>query len=141
MIYKPKNFRIEELVPKKVFDLYGGNSWWFVNPKISWSLQEIRDYINHPVLVNDWLWKGNRQNQCLRTVDYYTEFSLSQHLFGNACDIQVAKLTGDEMRDMVKAMKKQRKLQHVTAIEDKVNWLHFDCRPSFKPEELIIFNP
>lgn len=127
MIYKPKNFKIEELVPEKVFNKYGDFCWTVLNPKILYSVQELRDHLGKSILLNDWKNGGKRHNQVLRTGDYYGRLSLSQHLFANAADCFVEGIEAQELREIVVSMKKMKKLEYITGIEKDVSWLHFDC--------------
>lgn len=143
MIYKPRSFRIEELVPKAVFDKRGEKAWELINPELSVSVQAIKDYTNCRVTINDYLWGGIRNNQCFRTADFYDGFSLSQHLRGDAADPLIEGMSPEESRELIIYMKKNGKLDYVTAMEDEVNWLHIDCRPCEREDEtgLFIFKP
>ncbi len=143
MIYKPKNFRIEELVPENVFKVRGEKCWELLSERLLRSLQEIREYVNRPMILNDWLWKGNRQNQVLRVSDYYESVSYSQHLRGYAADVLIEGMGPRESRELIIQMKRKGKIEFVTAIEDKVDWLHFDCRETERVNEdgLFIFEP
>lgn len=143
MIYKPENFIIQELVPQKVFEARGEKAWELLNPKMLYSIQEIREYTGNQVVLNDYAWNGNRQNQCLRTSDFYDDLSFSQHLSGSAADPLIGEMGPDESRELIIYMKKQGKLEFVTAMEDVVNWLHIDCRPCERLNEfgLFIFEP
>ena len=137
MIYKPKSFRIEELVPQIVFQLRGEKAWELLDIGILLDLQEIRDYTGKRMTLNDWLWDGSRENQCFRLFSYYMDLSFSQHLFGRAADPFIYGMDGDESRELVISMKKKNMLKHVTAMEDgddgkggRRNWLHIDTRPT-----------
>ena len=130
MIYKPHNFDIKELVPKKVYDLRGDKSWELLNPMILYSYQELRNYISKPIIFNDWANGGDRYNQFLRLHDYYKNLSFSQHLYGNAGDGFVDGIDAEELRQIVIHLKKVQKLEYVTGMEDGVSWLHIDCRPT-----------
>lgn len=138
MIYKPKSFRIEELVPKLVFNFRGESAWELLSMELLYSLQEIRDYTGKRTTLNDWFWGGDRQNQVLRTTLYYRgEISFSQHLYGRAADPYIEGMGGDESRELVISMKKKDLLRGVTAMEDgddgkggRRNWLHIDTRPT-----------
>ncbi len=144
MIYKPKSFRIEELVPQTVFQLRGEKAWELLDIGLLLDLQEIRDYTGKQITLNDWLWAGGRHNQVLRTTLYYKgEIRFSQHLFGRAADPFILGFDGDESRELVISMKKKNMLKHTTAMEDgdagedengkkkaRRNWLHIDTRPT-----------
>lgn len=142
MIYKPKNFRIEELVPEDVYNLRGDKSWELLNPRMLVSVQELREYLNKPVILNNWDNDGDRHNQVFRTADYYDRLSFSQHLLGNAADPFVPGVEAEELRQIVISRKKKGKLEYVTGMEDGVNWLHIDCRATdrLNKDGLFIFS-
>lgn len=126
-MYCPKNFRLYELVPESVYDVYGEKAWWFLDQFALMSLQEVRDELG-VVTVNNWAWGGNRQWSGLRTPDspYYEPFS--QHTFGRAFDCLIDGVTADEARQAIREGQEHGKFEFITAIEIGVDWLHFDVR-------------
>ena len=151
MIYKPANFILQEFVSRRVYEDRGERSWELLDEKLLRSLQEIREYTGGRVVLNDWYWKGNREYQVFREMEYYGGRSFSQHAFGRAADPRLynsnssggGKMTADESRALILSMKRMGKLEFVTAMEDIVDWLHIDCRMTERggEEDLFIFKP
>lgn len=152
MIYKPENFILQEFVSREVWKERGDRAWELLDYRIVVSVQEIRDYTGGRVVLNDWKWGGNREQQVFRTSDYYDEVRFSPHLFGRAADPKLflsnssggTKLDGEQSRELILSMKRMGKLEFVTAMEDDVDWLHIDCRQTDrgrKEDGLFIFKP
>lgn len=125
--YKCKHFRIEELVPRSVFHRYGNQCWEFFNPKALYSLDQMRDYFKKVISVNGWLWcPDGSEYRGLRPPDCKIGAPMSQHRFGNAFDLDVDGMCAEEVRQAIR--RNQDLFEHITCMEDGVDWLHFDCR-------------
>lgn len=143
---KSKYFKIQELVSKQVYEKYGEKCWEFINPKIIMFLDTLRNDLNKPIVVNNWLWKGSFQQRGLRAnkdplVLDKKGLYCSQHCFGNAVDFDVQGMGTKEVYDYIIKNYSNYK-DYITRIENinsAPTWIHVDCANTDK-DELIIFN-
>lgn len=139
MFYKCKHFRIEELVDKLTFDRFGEKSWMFFNQSALKSLDSIREYFGVQVIVNNWLWGGELQYRGLRPKYVQVGSEYSQHRLGNAFDCTLEGVTADKVREEILKNKDKEGFELITCVENKVSWLHFDCRNI--ENRILIVNP
>jgi hypothetical protein len=91
MILKPRYFKLEELVPQDLFELYKNKQdylWWVFDQRATWTLDKIRMRYGKAV-VNTWLWGGSSHHRGLRCYGSEVGAPLSQHIFGRAFDVTV----------------------------------------------------
>ncbi len=129
---KSKNFKIQELVSRRVYNKYGERAWQFIDEKLIITLDELREHFNKPITVNNWLWNGNLEQRGLRAnkddivvkkKDYY----LSQHCLGKAVDFNVKGMTSQEVyNEIVKNKDKFKYLKRLENIKDTPTWVHID---------------
>ena len=128
-----KHFRIEELVPPKVFEDRGLLAWELMDERIIEAADWLRDEFG-PATINDWFWGGNRTESGLRTPDCTFYRPYSQHTFGRALDIIFKDADADDVRAwMTTDFSDERhgnpaEWMEVTGIEDGISWVHIDCR-------------
>jgi hypothetical protein len=156
-----ENFDIREFVPKAVWDKYGANCVWFVNPKLINLAQLHKDLLceeygaNVSVTINSWHYGGNRQWSGLRTYHWIQEqlskgrktATLSQHLGGqanaidNVCSIEGVRINAQEIDNFVKENQLLYMREGLTTIEGtrySPTWTHMDCRYTGLEELLIV---
>lgn len=147
-----ENFDVREFVSKALWDKYGTNSTWFINPKIVDVAEFYRCFFfNHykalypnlvrvAIVVNNWHTGGTKQWSGLRTPDYKEGATLSQHRFKDAFDCEIFLVFSDGSRvevdyihihQIIKANEALFLAQGISAIEDvaiAATWLHTDLR-------------
>jgi len=125
-----ENFVIQEFVPKSIYEKYGENSIWFVDPRIIAFCQWLRDYIQESVTINNWHREGKYNESCFRVPDTTTGAKLSQHRFGRAVDIKVEGHLPETIREIIRLNFKELRAKYgVSTIEkDTPTWVHVDCR-------------
>ncbi len=127
-----KYFELEELVSKSTFEKYGEKAKEFLNPKALEIIDQVREILNVPLICNNWLWNGSRQNCGYRSADCTIGATYSQHKQGNAFDFISTKMSAKEMRD--KLEQNQRILKYPIRIEkwdsngNEITWLHVDVK-------------
>jgi hypothetical protein len=121
-----KHFNTEELVSKQVYDVIGDDAIKLFDPKVLESLEAIREILNVPLICNNWVEGGSRDDCGYRDKLCTIGASKSLHKYGKAFDLISNKLTAQEMRDLI--IKNQDKLPHNIRLEDEVSWLHVDVR-------------
>jgi uncharacterized protein YcbK (DUF882 family) len=125
MNFVPIYFKSFELVPADIFSLYGDNSFYFMDTRILWTIDQLRKYYNKIITVNNWKSGGSFSQRGYRN-DPNTGAKFSAHRFGRACDFDIQGTTSEEFRNMVRAGKLKEQLKYITRIEEGVNWVHID---------------
>ena len=124
-----KNFHLDEFVPKEIYDKFGMNSLWFLDPNIIKLAQGMRDYINKPMTINDWWNGGGYQLSGFRPPASKVGAPLSQHRFGRAIDVKFKDTDYDELRRNIIGNTCDYMEMGLTTIEDGTeSWLHCDIR-------------
>jgi hypothetical protein len=141
MNYTCRHFRIEELVPKDVFEKFGDRSWQFLNPVALKALDNIREHFDDYVTVNNWLWGGPFQARGFRPMWSNVGASLSQHRLGNAFDLDVDNLSAKAVRAEIILHKHHPHFRDINCLEADVNWVHFDCRNIPEETRILIVHP
>jgi hypothetical protein len=141
-VYKPEHFRIDEIVDPATFATYGEKSLWFMDSRILWTADAIREYFNKPCIVNNYnIAKPGEyvyRDSGLR-LEPVGAATRSQHIYGRALDIKIqGVLAGDARMEIKSKWKAEPAFRFITAIEDGVNWLHIDCRNT-NSDQLLIF--
>jgi hypothetical protein len=131
IFYKPKNFKIQELVLKHIYEKFGEKCWLFFDSKLLWTLDKIREKYG-AIIVNDWLWGGEFQNRGFREFNSSVGAQYSQHKFGRAVDFHFKsdKITCKEMRKTIIENPNFYEFKYITSVEDfdGMNWIHIDVR-------------
>jgi hypothetical protein len=97
------------------------------NPVALEALDDLRRFFNVPITVNDWhrggrfQYRGFRPRSCDVGADY------GPHRRGNAFDCDIKGVTAEEARREILKNQNHLLLFQITRLEDKVNWVHFDC--------------
>lgn len=123
-------FVIQEFVPRKVYELWGEKSIWFVDPRIILFAQWLKDKTGSTVTINDWCFEGKYQYSGFRPPDCRTGAKLSDHRFGRAIDVKVKNWDPEDVRQLIRD--NWSYLFHhygVTTIElDTPTWTHVGFR-------------
>jgi hypothetical protein len=132
------NFKIQELVPKKIYTDYGYDSWRFIDIEIVKSAQCIRDYFGVSVICNSWLWGGSTHFRGYRPEWCTIGSKFSLHRYGRALDLDVVGVDPDIVRQ---AIRKHWKAWGIARIETDIGWVHIDKFFMPNQEKLIEFVP
>lgn len=142
-LYKPKYFRIEELVSPYVFRSYGEKAWKFLDTTALILLDSIRE-VYGPMTVNNWYWGGELTNSGFREFSSIIGSPFSQHRFGRGFDPKPHATTSKKIREDIHAMVDGGVLGYpfygLGGVENKVDWLHIDSRPTENGIP-VFFNP
>lgn len=122
------NFRVEEFVPKSVYNKRGAKSIYLMDKELLVFIDEFRDHIGAPITINNWKWGGNFQFRGLRTPDSDVYSQFSQHSFGRALDFDVKGYDAAEIRKWIIDNRDLWWVKPITFIEDGVSWVHVDTR-------------
>lgn len=127
MLYIPKFFKIQELVPQHVYNERGDKAWELLDPLLLDSADAIRRMFG-PMTVNNWHVGGSREWSGLRTEHSPYGTMYSQHRFGRALDMIPHDVPVDVVRKYI--VDNSNEFPLITGIELDVNWLHIDVRNS-----------
>lgn len=127
--YRPKNFILQELVSKAIYEKYGERAWQFLDVRMLKNLQWLRENIGS-MTVNNWYWGGNRQYSGFDACEYRKD-GTSQHNHGRACDSISKYMTAQQVRDFVKENGHKAPYPNIW-VENSVDWFHMDVRASDK---------
>ena len=134
-----KNFDLQEFVSPELYKQFGDSSIWFINPKIIAFAQAFRDIVGKSVTINNWHSGGKFKYSGQRPFNCKIGATFSQHKFGNAVDLKVDGLTGDQMRKIIIDNYDKVFSKYITTIEDGTDtWLHADCRNTQQDKLLIV---
>lgn len=129
-IYVPSFFNVKEFVPPEVYSSLGEQSWQVVDPRLVWTMEQIRCYYKKPVTINNWHTGGKFQYRGFRPRNYVaTSAAFGDHYMGRACDFDVAGMTADEFRRQMKMNSGNPMFKYVTVCEEGINWVHLGIRP------------
>ena len=125
-------FRPEELVCPHVYERFGERSLDFLDSRLKETLLVIREKLNRPMYINNWVWGGDktqrglRCNVCriVREQSNLEKPYLSAHLLGKGIDFNVKGMTAQEVRDWLKT--NQILLPYPIRVESDVTWVHID---------------
>ena len=136
---KAKYFGIEELVCPHVFEKYGERAWMFLDDRLIYNLDTIRERIGKPIYVNigDLSQRGLRCNQCQIVKDKAGELYLSAHIMGKAVDFNVRDIEAEVMRLWL--AKNGHLLPYPIRLESGVAWVHMDIFPNELGQKVYIF--
>ena len=128
MIYKPKYFKIEELVAPETLEQHGENRCWLMfDDRILRAADIIREDFG-PMIVNNWATGGDRTQSGYREhwMQYYSP--TSQHSFGRALDMLPQQAMLAEIQRKIRT--NRDRYSFITGLEqgEGITWLHIDCR-------------
>ena len=122
-----KFFQLQELIDRTTFETLGEEAWQKFNTEALIALDDLREYFNASITINDWSrggqsqWRGYRSSACPIGATH------SQHRSGNAFDCTIKGYTAAEARAEIIAHQDDELLKRIMRLEDKVSWVHFDC--------------
>lgn len=137
----PAGFVPQEFVPPDVFSLLGDQCVKLIDPRILLIAGQLRtDY--GPIVVNNWHAGGQFRYRGFRPLNCREGAPKSQHRLGTALDCHSPRIAVEQLRREViaKARTNHPVYSLIGAIEDGVNWLHFDVRPRIDGR-LMVFTP
>lgn len=144
--YNPEHFVDEEFVDPSTFhrlsqkglDVLGG-----MDIRMLITADEIREYFDKPMVINNWKWGGNRKWSGLRTKDSENFSYDSQHTYGRALDFYMKGISSQEIRDEIKSHYDVRAFRFITRMEefDGMSWVHVDCKKWDKSNGIYVFKP
>ena len=128
--YRPTHFDLEELVDPVTWNLLGDKAWWLLDPRLLWTLDQIRERYNRAVTINTWKWRTDKPFTLrgFRPSSAALGGFHSQHRYGRAADFDVEGMAADEVRQDILTHPDEAAFQYITCLETDISWVHLDCR-------------
>jgi hypothetical protein len=147
MYYVPKYFKAYELLPPDIFQKYGVDGLYFMDDRITWTLDCLRQSFGK-ITVNNWKSGGPFSQRGYRS-DQNIGAPFSAHRFGRAVDFDIVNVTAEEFRIYIRDGVGKfpfvliGALDYITRIEDLTDWIHIDCMglPRQQGEPIVFFKP
>lgn len=126
--YRPKYFKLEELVTPELFKEYAANPdylWRKLNPQILEAADILREYYGKPITINTWH-NGGPFKESGFAPNRVAGAKLSAHKFGLALDVKIQGANYDNVRADIKAGKLPKRFYEcVNVVENNTaTWLH-----------------
>jgi hypothetical protein len=139
-IYIPRYFDVREFVPPEVYKALGASSWQVMDPRMIWTLDQIRAFYKRPITVNNWHTGGPFKYRGFRPRSYTeTTAAYGDHYMGRATDFDVAGMSAEEFRKQIRMNLGNPMFRYVTICEEGVNWVHLGIRPVPQGTNGILF--
>ena len=131
------HFKIQELVPKEVFDLVKKDALWeLFDERLLTTIDALKEkFPEGSMTINNWLWGGDRDQSGLRTKNSKYYSPTSQHSIGKAVDCVFSDYDNNSVRQYV--INNPDEFPYIKGIELGVSWCHFDVRSR---DEVLLFN-
>ena len=144
------NFDIRELVHPDIFDICGMRSKAYINPLLPITLEAIKksltellgDDREESVIVNNWIWGGDKVDSGLRLPHGNVGSKLSGHKFGCAADTKYKYHTPQEAFEFIIA--NQDLFPYINRMEDisyTPTWNHIEVGSDKRVGNIYIFKP
>ena len=132
-MYIPEYFKASELVPKMIYDIFGDDSFYFLDEKILRIADRIRDHFGAPMMVNNYA-KG-LHNRGYRLPLSNVGSPLSTHKTGRALDFNIDGLSAEDVyMDIITHEKEffDMGIRRVEKLEHTPTWTHIDIKETNK---------
>lgn len=144
--YLCRFFRIEELVPKEIYDQFKSagreqSLWWLFDYNALRMIDSIRGFYGVPATINNWHVGGDWHYRGFRPHDCKVGAKYSQHKFGRAFDMNLKGIPADQIRADMRSKTGSPTFMEVSACEDGVPWLHVDTRNKEPNSGIFFFSP
>jgi len=130
-MYKPKYFRLQELVPREIYENTPperhGRLWKVFDERLLITEDRLRERFGRAT-INNWYNGGNLQYRGWRPFNCGIGSELSQHKFGRGADSNHADASPEEIREDIINNPDRKEYEFITCIEMDVTWLHKDIR-------------
>jgi len=139
--YIPKHFAAHEIVDSKTYAKFGTQAFQFMDARILYTADRIRERYSSAVYINTYLLKtqigyfnfcGYRPRSCTIGAVH------SEHRHGRALDLHILNIDAETIRKDILSDPFHEDFKYITTIEAGVNWLHIDCRNIDKEQNGIL---
>ncbi len=124
-----EHFDLREVVTPEAYAALGDKAIILMDKRIIDVCEELRNYFDEPITINNWHSGGQYHESGLRNFDTTTGAKYSQHKYGRALDLKFTHVTPEEVRNEIREMFDHFSKFGLTTIEQSTaTWVHIDCR-------------
>ena len=137
-----ENFYLQEFVTPYLYKKWKERSVIFVDERMIYLAQWIRDRFGKPMTINNWHSGGKFKYRGVRPANCSIGASKSQHKYGRAIDFHVIGISEKEIHEDIKDNQREYYnygLRAVESIEKAPVWMHLDCRTTFTDFQISWF--
>jgi hypothetical protein len=126
-----KYFKAYELVDRGTYVRLGEKSFSIFKPDALQALDDLREFLGVPLIVNNWIAGGSFEWRGYRTQKKAIALGApnSRHAKGDAFDLDVQGMTAEEVRQKIIANQDNPLLEKIMRLEADKSWVHFDLMP------------
>ena len=121
-----KHFIIKEFVPPEIWNIEGEQSILHLDEKIIITIEQIREFFNRPITINDWCYGGKFKYRGFRPESCNVGATHSMHRIGKALDFDVQGIVAENVRKEI--VKNSFRFPFLKRMEKNVNWVHIDIK-------------
>jgi len=161
-MYKCEHFDVHEWVYPELYKKYLVNKkpdmklWSVIDERVLITADRVREFVNIPVSINDWINGGNFKESGLREPSTSTGADLSQHKFGRAGDLKFnsSKWNPELLRQYMKSIgcfepgfryrtdAEAKPFVFIHRVEWRrttpMSWFHYDVSPLYSDDGSIL---
>lgn len=136
-MYKPKFFKIDELVDKQTYGKLQDNALIVFDDRIL-KVADLLRIRYGKIKINDWKWNGNIEYAGFRPFNCKIGEEFSQHKFGRAIDFHFLEVENnkvlDDLLNVIVGENKDNTLIEILKLINTIelnynrNWIHLDTR-------------
>lgn len=132
-----KYFFIDEFVSPRIYELYKGNSIWFIDRPLIEVSFHLRNKFG-PLIINNWYKGGSRDASGFRDRNCTVGADNSFHRQGKAIDIVPIDATVVEVKRYIEERQDIILALGITTMEENTtSWIHLDSRNTNKSKFLL----
>jgi len=130
-MYSLKHFQVYELVPPEIYAKMGSQALSLFDEKALMMLDNFRDFVGKPVVINNWHAGGPFAHRGWRSLGDEMKANPnskghSAHQAGEAFDADVQGMTAEEVRKKILDDINNPLTDLINRLEGLVTWVHFD---------------
>ena len=127
-----ESFKVQEFVPKEVFDAMGSHAIHLIDFKIIRIACYLRTHFNAPIIINTWHYGGTLQERGYRLPTSTTGAKGSQHKYGKAIDFNVQGIPSDHVNEIIRNNPGFYNIgiRRIENYNNTPTWTHIDIKPT-----------
>lgn len=154
--YICKHFKLYDLVPRELYRQKGTKCWQFLDSRLLYSIDQVRNHFKLPLIINNWHRKtldvSNKdeifkilkkdsvyQYRCFRPPWVKFGSPLGQHKMGRAATFTILGISSDEIRKELLDHQKNNEFRYITFLEGTDLNVSIDVRQTGS-ENMILSN-
>lgn len=122
---------LRELFPPETITMHGDKCADLIDPRLPVILERIRELCgDKSMILNTWHKGGTFKYRGYRPEHLAIGAKKSMHKQGMAADFDIAGLTADKVRNIIRENQNELMALGLTRIEVGISWVHIDLKPT-----------